>query len=355
MDVVMTSVDRLVGRVRGRQYAVTMSLSTLFGMLSGSGIAVAAMLSRSLLPIMERRGYDKGLSVGTIMAGAMLAPIIPPSIVVIIVGTLADVSIAELLIAGVGPGLLLATLFLGAILVRVKLNPRLAPEEDEARWPTGGEAFWALVRMLPFCVTIFMVMGLILLGIATPSESAATGVVGAIITAAIYRRLSWRMLLRAFSESVIIASMIMLIMASSVMFSQLLAFTGASRALMVTTAELGLPSWVMLVLLLAVPFVLYMFVDQLGLMLITIPIYDPLLRSLEFDPVWFWTLYLINMTLGAITPPFGYIIFAVKGAAQHLQISEIFRASWMFVWLSLLAMVLIAVFPPIATYLPSLI
>jgi tripartite ATP-independent transporter DctM subunit len=355
MEVVLTSVDRLIGRVKGRQYAVSLSLSTLFGMLSGSGIAVAAMLGRALLPVMEKRGYDRTLSVGTIMGGAMLAPIIPPSIVVILVGTLADVSIAKLLIAGILPGLLLASLFLAGALIRVRLNPSLAPADEAARWPSFTEALGAALRMMPFALTIFMVMGLILLGIATPSESAATGVVGAILTAAVYRRLTLRMLVQAMGQAVVISSMILLIMACSVMFSQLLAFTGATKALVSATADLGLPGWAMLTLMLAVPFVLFMFVDQLGLMLIVIPIYDPLLASLGFEPVWFWTLFLINMTLGAVTPPFGYIIFAVKGAAPHVPMAEIFRAAWMFVALSLLAMVLIGVFPGIATFLPGLL
>lgn len=177
---------------------------------------------------------------------------------------------------------------------------------------------------------------------------------GALLTAAYYRKLSWKMIYRSIAEAAVIASMIMIIMASSVMFSQLLAFTGATRALMETTTTLGLPPWAMLILMLGLPFILYMFIDQLGLMLIVIPIYDPLLKILGFDPVWFWMLFLINMTLGAITPPFGYIIFAIKGAAQHLPMTEIFNASWLFVGLTLVAMVLIAIFPEIATFLPSL-
>lgn len=354
MDVVLDAVDKLVGRIRGRQYVLSISLSTVFGMLSGSGIAVAAMLGRSLLPVMEQRGYDRRLSTGTLLAGAMLAPIIPPSIIVIIVGTLADVSIASLLIAGIFPGLLMAALYLGATLVAVRLNPSLAPADEAANRQTVGDVVRAVASLMPFTIIIFMVMGLIILGIATPSESAATGVVGALLTAAYYRRLSWKMLYRSIAEAAVITSMIMIIMASSVMFSQLLAYTGATRALMETTTTLGLPPWAMLLLMLGLPFILYMFIDQLGLMLIIIPIYDPLLKVLGFDPVWFWMLFLINMTLGAITPPFGYIIFAIKGAAQHLTMSEIFSASWLFVGLTLVAMLLIAVFPGIATFLPSL-
>jgi TRAP-type C4-dicarboxylate transport system permease large subunit len=198
-------------------------------------------------------------------------------------------------------------------------------------------------------------MGLIMLGVATPSESAATGVFGAIITAAYYKRLSFRMLYEAVGEAALLASVIMLILCSAVMFTQLLAFTGATAALteVVTTMEVN--RWVMFFMMMLLPFVLCMFIDQLGLMLIVIPIYLPILTALQFDPVWFWLLFLLNITLGAITPPFGYVMFAVKAAAQDVSMGEIFNASWLFVGLTLFGMLVMTLFPDIVTFLPELV
>ena len=355
MEVLLDSIDKLVGRVRGRGYVLSISLSTVLGALSGSGIAVAAMLGRSLLPMMRRRGYDTKLSIGTILAGACLAPIIPPSILAIIVGTLADVSIASLLIAGVLPGLLLAVLFVTACLIKVRINPELAPVEENVETVDLRGKLKAVLGLLPFTVIIFMVMGLIMLGIATPSESAATGVLGAILTAAYYRKLSFRMLYEAVGEAALLASVILLILASAVMFTQLLAFTGATRALTEVITSMDVSASMMFFLMMLIPFILCMFIDQLGLMLVIIPIYLPIIKVMEFDPVWFWLLFLLNITLGAITPPFGYIMFAVKGAAPDVPMKDIFNASWLFVILTLIGMVLMAVFPDIVTLLPRAI
>ncbi len=355
MEVLLDSIDKLVGRVRGRQYVLSVSLSTVLGALSGSGIAVAAMLGRSLLPMMRARRYDTKLSIGTILAGACLAPIIPPSILAIIVGTLADVSIASLLIAGVLPGLMLAGLFLSACMIKIRIDPSLAPANEGGASVNWVGKLKALAGMLPFSIIIFMVMGLIMLGIATPSESAATGVLGAVLTAAYYRKLSVRMLCQAVGEAAVLAGVILLILASAVMFTQLLAFTGATRALTQIVTSMDVSPALMFFLMMLLPFILCMFIDQLGLMLVIIPIYLPIIKAMEFDPVWFWLLFLLNITLGAITPPFGYVMFAVKGAAPDVPMSEIFNASWLFVVLTLFGMVLMAVFPGIVTFLPNAI
>lgn len=356
VDVLFESVDRLVGRVRGRQYVLCIALSTIFGALSGAAMGVAAMMGRTLFPSMLKRGYDAKMSTGSILAGASLAPIIPPSLLAIIIGSIADVSIAGLLIAGILPGLLLAALFLTYLMVRVRFDPKLAPAEKVDAVPafTATDKMIAVARMLPFTLVIFCVMGFILLGVATPSESAATGVAGAILTAAYYRRLSLRMVWESLQTAAFITSMILIIMASSTMFSQLLAFTGATGKLSEFVAALGFEPMLMLFVLLFLPFVLFMFVDQIALLLVMIPIYQPVLVALGFDPIWFWLLMLLNATVGGITPPFGYTMFAFKGSAPHILLGDIYSAVWPFVILILLGMFIIAAFPPIATFLPSL-
>lgn len=356
MDVLFTSVDRLVGKVKGRQYVLIVILSAVFGALSGSGLAVTSMLGRAAIPIIIRRGYDVNLALGCILGGASMAPIIPPSILAIIIGTLADVSIARLLISGVVPGMVLTTLFLGYIFIAVKLDPSKSPPPDlEVSEVTGREKLIALARCMPFMIIIFMVMGLIMLGIATPSESAATGVIGAIITAAIYRNLSWKMIIQSLTSAVAIAATILIIMAMSKMLTQLLAFTGSTRALVDLITGLGLPELPMLLVMLAVPFILCMFVDQIAIMLILIPLFEPIMQTFGFDPVWFWLLFLINMTLGGMTPPLGYDLFALKSVTPGIPLQQIYKAVWPFVMLYILGMAILVAFPGLVTFLPSLL
>jgi len=357
MDVLFNSIDKLVGRVRGRQYVLVVVLSAVFGALSGVAMAVAAMLGRAIMPGMVTRGYDRDIAAGLIIAGASLAPIIPPSLLAIIVGSLADVSIAKLLIAGVVPGLLLGGIFLAYVFVRIALKPDLAPANvsSERGEVSSGEMVMALVRILPFAIVIFSVMGFSLLGIATPSESAATGVLGAIVTASIYRNLSFKMIWQSVMAAITVSAMILAIMAMSKMFTQLLAFTGATSQLVDLVANLGYGPLTMLIIMLAVPFLLCMFIDTIAVILLTIPIYQPVVTALEYDPVWFWLLFLINITLGAITPPFGYTLFAFKAVVPDMSISQVYRAIWPFVILFLIGIVVIIAFPAIATWLPELV
>jgi len=275
----------------------------------------------------------------------------------IIVGSIADVSIAKLLIAGVIPGLFIGGIFLVYVFIRISINRKLAPAatDGERGTVTLNEKIIAVLRTLPFIIVIFSVMGFIMLGIATPSESAATGVVGALITAAIYRNLSYKMIWDSIVSAITISAMILVIMAMSKMFTQLLAFTGATSELVELVANLGYSPIMMLFILLAVPFVLCMFIDTIAVILLTIPIYQPVVDSLGFDPVWFWLLFLVNITLGAITPPFGYTLFAFKAVVPNMTISEVYKATWPFVILFLVGIVSIVAFPGIATWLPNLV
>jgi len=357
MDVLFNSIDKLVGRVKGRQYVLVVVLSAVFGALSGVAMAVAAMLGRAIMPGMVARGYDRNIAAGLIVSGASLAPIIPPSLLAIIVGSIADVSIAKLLIAGFIPGLLLAGIFLIYVFIRIAMNPKLAPANSDSKQGdvTSGEMVWALIRILPFAIVIFSVMGFILMGIATPSESAATGVVGALITAAIYKNLSFKMIWNSVMASITVSAMILAIMAMSKMFTQLLAFTGATSELVELVANLGYGPLTMLIIMLAVPFVLCMFIDTIAVILLTIPIYQPVVDAMGFDPVWFWLLFLINITLGAITPPFGYTLFAFKAVVPDMSISDVYKATWPFVILFLIGIAVIIAVPGIATWLPNLV
>ena len=363
--VLFESVDRLVGGLRGRLYVVTVALACAFGALSGSAVAVAAMLGRSVLPLMTARGYDRRLSAGAVLAGASLAPIIPPSLVAILVGSLADVSIAALLVAGIVPGLLIAGLALAVTLVRAGPDPAavayptgaaVAPGPD--RPPAGppgaakGSAFGALLRMMPFLLVIASVMGLILAGVATPSESAATGCLGALLVAALFGRATPRALAEAVAAATRTSCAILVIVACATLFAQLLSLAGATRGLVEAMAGLGLGPDATFLVLMAVPFVMCMVVDWLAFMLLAIPIYGPIVAAQGYDPVWFWTLFMINLTVGSMTPPFGYTLFALKGASD-LSTRDLFAAAWPVVAVFVAGMALLWAFPPLVTALPA--
>lgn len=350
VNLLFNSIDRLVGELHGRLYVVSIALATVFGALSGSAAAVAAMLGRSVLPLMQDRNYDTRSSIATVLAGASLAPIIPPSLLAIILGSLADVSIAGLLVAGIIPGLLFAALTLGYIMIKERKR-----EMPQQKIQQEGSALRAVFGMMPFLLVIFAVMGLILLGIATPSESAATGVVGALIVSASYGRLDMKMLWEAVASAVTISVLILIIVVSAKLFSQLLSFAGATRGLVELIAEIGLgPNLTFLVMML-IPFVLCMFIDQFAFMLLAIPIYQPIVIAMGFDPIWFWMLFLINLTVGSITPPFGYTLFALQGANERLTITQVFSAAWPVVVIFLTGMIILWLLPGLTTFIPSLL
>jgi len=290
---------------------------------------------------------------GMILGGASLAPVIPPSVLVIIIATLANVSVAGLLVAGVLPGLMLAGLFIGYAMLRIRLNPALAPESTgPARALPIGRA---ILFCLPFFGLIVLVLGLILMGIATPSESAAIGVTGALVIAGMFRKLTVNLLTDALRAAALMTAMILIIMASSTLFSQLLAISGASRQITALVTALDLSPGLMVLAMMLIVFAFCMFVDQVAVMLIVIPIYLPVITLLQIDPLWFWMMMLLNVTVGGITPPFGYAMFAFRGAAQGVSMSELFQASWAFVGLFVVGMLILSAAPWLATWLPGFV
>lgn len=352
IKILFNAVDALVGNFRARLYAVSITLSTLFGALSGSAMAVAAMMGSSLLPEMQARKYDRNLSIGTILAGASLAPIIPPSVMAVVLGILSKVSISALLIAGILPGLLLAGAFLLYAVVRGWLDPAVAPLSDRAAlpWRTRGRT---VLKAAPFLLIIVTILGLILGGVATPTEAAAAGCVAAVVICAIFGELRLPTLIEALRSTAWVTAMIMIIMVSSVSFSQLLNMTGVTFELVAFVTELALPLVLMFILLQAVPFILCMFIDQIALMIMLVPLYQPIVSALGFDPLWFWTIFLVNMSIGGITPPFGYTLFALQGVTQGVPIQAIYRAVLPFIFIFLAVIALLALVPDIILFLPS--
>jgi len=345
IGTLVSATDRLIGGFRGRHYVLGITVSTILATLSGSAMGSAAMLSRSVYPEMRKRGYDQNMSIGVLIGGACLAPIIPPSVLAVIIAILAQVSVRDMFLAGIVPGLLIFVMIVCYIMLRVKMRPDLAPVDAGYQRPTGREMVKAVGLLLPFTLVIGGVVGSIAFGIATPNESAVAGVAGALIVAAIFRKLNGQMMFEALKSTTLTTTMVLAIMLSSQLFTQILAFSGTSRFIRQYIEYVDVSPTLMLFIMMAIPFVLCMLLDEIAAMLILIPIYTPILPFLAIDPVAFWVLFLINMTLGAMTPPVGYVLFVIKGAIGDVSMQTIFGAVIPYVVIFLTAMVVLASFP----------
>jgi tripartite ATP-independent transporter DctM subunit len=353
VSIVLDAVTKWVAGLRGSLSLVAVGAGTLFGTMSGSAMSGVAVLGSTLAPEMRRRGYSKEMSLGPILGSGCLAMIIPPSVLAVLLGSLGQIPVGDLLISGVLPGLLLAGLYAAYILVRVHLNPELAPE-TAGRAYSWSERIQAAVSISPVLIVTFMVWGVMLFGIATPSEAAAIGVVGALVVIAIYRRLSWEVIRASLLDTVKISGMVFLIIISASAFSQILAFTGTTAKIVSFASESGYAPMTILIGMMVTMVVLGSFLDELALLMISIPIYMPVVSALAFDPVWFGLLMLLTLEIATISPPYGLALFVLKGVVPDASMGDVWKASVAYMSLSILALILIMGFPPIATWLPSL-
>ncbi len=347
-------LDRWVGRIPGRLGLIAVVSATLFSTMSGSTMATTAMLGSLLVPEMERRGYRKPMSLGPVMGSGGLAMLIPPSALAILLAALAQISVGGLLIAGVIPGLIIAFLYASYILIRCWLRPSIAPPYDVSPVTLPKKLRDTLIYILPLGSIIFLVVGVIFLGMATPSEAAALGAGGTVILARIYGRMNWKILGKCLLGSIRVTAMMFMIILGSMTFSQILAFSGASAGLIKTIVGIQMPPIVLLVVMQIVLVFLGCFMDNLSMVMVAIPIYLPVIQALHFNPLWFSLLMLINMEMANTTPPFGLLLFVMKGVAPpDTTMSDIYRAGYPFLLCDAVVMILIMAFPDIALYLPG--
>jgi tripartite ATP-independent transporter DctM subunit len=348
-------MDKWMGRLPGRLGLLAVAGGTLFATLSGSGLASVAMLGTVLTPEMEKRGYTKPMSLGPILGSAGLAIMIPPSALAVLLASLGLISIGKLLIAIIVPGLLMATLYAAYIIVRCQLQPAIAPAYEIVPTPLSEKIGAAARYVLPLGSVIFLVTGVIFLGIATPSEAAAFGAIGTLILAASYRKLNWGTLKKSTFGTLRVTVMMFMVITGAKAFSQILAFTGATEGLSELAVGLPLPPIVIIIAMQVILLVLGTFMDIVSIMMITLPIYMPVVQALGFDTVWFGALMLLNMEMAATTPPFGLTLFVMKGVAPpDTTMGDIYRAGLPFLGCDLIALSLMIAFPTVVLWLPSL-
>ena len=353
---VIDGIERLVRQVPGRLAVVAVVAGTVFSAISGSTIATTAMLGSLMLPVMLARGYNPVLATGPIMAIGAVDMLIPPSALTVLLGSLSGISISKLLIGGVVPGMMLSVAFVGYIVARATANPALAPATVvEER--TGWARYELLVcYVLPLVSIFVVVIGAMSGGIATPTESAALGALATMALAAAYRSLSFDALLKALRGTVGISAMILFIILGATTFSQILSFSGATEGIVSRILGAGLTPFAILAGMMLLLIFLGIFVDQVSMMLITLPVFMPIVQRLGIDLIWFGVLYLICMQLGLLLPPHGLLLMTMKGVApKEVTMAHIFRAVVPYVAMSLVLLIIIIMVPAIATWLPNVL
>jgi tripartite ATP-independent transporter DctM subunit len=346
----------LIRRVPGRLSVIAIVAGTVFSAISGSTIATTALLGSLMLPTMLARGYDPRMAMGPIMGIGGVDMLIPPSALTVLLGSLAGISIAGLLIGGIVPGLALSLMFVGYIIARAVLDPALAPDIAAPDASPAGAARWLpfLTYVVPFVLIFALVVGAMTAGWATPTEAAALGATGTIAAAALYRSLTLRNLMRALTGTVAVSGTILFIIVGATTFAQVLSFSGVVNGLIGEVTGLGLSPAALVIAMLLILLFLGCFVDQVSMMLITLPFFMPLVQRYGIDPLWFGVLFLICMQLGLLTPPFGLLLFTMKGVAPPaITMRQVYRAALPYAAMGLLMLALILAWPPLATWLPS--
>lgn len=353
--MVTDAVDKVLGRVPGRLSLVAVGVGVLLGAPIGISGGCIGILGRVLLPEMRARGYKNEMSLGPIIATGTLAILIPPSALAVFMGAIGQVSVSKLLLAITMPGILLAVLMGGYIVVRCLMNPSLAPTYDVGKISLKEKLKSSVYYLVPVGVILLAVMGSVFFGLATPSESAALGVVACILVAVMYKQFSWKMLFRACRSTVRITVMVFFIVVGSISFGRLLATSGAVTEMVDWAVNLDVPPLVIIAFTQIVMLILGAFMDPASIVMITVPIFFPMVKELGFDMLWYATISLLSVQLGLISPPFGLDVYTMKALAPpDVSLGDCFKASMPYFGWGLATLVIIFFVPEVATWLPSI-
>ena len=349
------AIDKLIAKVPGRLSLVAVAGGTVFSTLSGSSMANTALLGTTLMPEMRRRGYHRSMAMGPILGTGGIAMLIPPSSLAVLLGSLSGISIAGILIAGAIPGLIMAVVHFSYVMIRCTLNPSLAPAYDMPAMTKWERVRPILIYVVPLLSLFGVVVGSILVGIATPTESASLGTIGAVLAAACYRSLTWRGLWRSMVETGKLAVMIYFIIAASLTFSQILAFSGATAGLLSMIQQIEPTPLSLLVAMMLLMLVMGCFMDPVSIMLITLPFFIPMAEMIQIDLIWFGVLMLLALEIGQTTPPFGMLLFVMRGVAPpDITMRHIYAAVTPFVLLEIGILAFLIMVPGAVTWLPAL-
>ena len=359
-------IYKVLGGVKGGLASATIIASTILAAMVGVIGAAVVTMGIIALPAMLKRHYDPKIAMGSIMAGGTLGILIPPSILAIIYAVVAEQSVGELFIGAVIPGLMLSGLYIGYVSVRCYINPKLGPPIPVEERVSNAEKVKLMGNMAAPIILIMVVLGVIFTGVATPVEAAGIGTFGAFIVAAIHRKLDWQTIREASVTTLKASAMVIWIMFGATIFVGLYVIEGGQQFVQETMQGYGLGPWGILVVMMILLVVLGMFLDWVGILLLCVPIFVPIIKSLGAeaygfeDPndlvLWFGVLYLVNMQMSFLSPPFGYALFYLRGVApDYIPMSDIFKSALPFLGLQILGLLLCMEFPQIITWLPKVV
>jgi C4-dicarboxylate transporter DctM subunit len=349
-DDLYTAAHNWLSWLPGGLAISSIATCTGFAAISGSSPATAATVGLVSIPEMIKRGYNRKLAVGSIAVGGTLGILIPPSITMIIYGVITEVSIGKLFVAGIIPGIILSFILSIAIALAVKVKPDLAPRIQAVSW---GERVSSLKHVWAFVVLALSIMGSIYAGIATPTESAAIGATLSLVIALLYRRLTVKSIHGALLRTVAVTAMIMFLVIGGSVFAFLLSTLTIPQYVTESITALNVSRWSIMIMINFILLVMGCLLDPMAIMVIILPIIFPIVTRLGFDPVWFGIVVTINVEMGMITPPVGLNLFILKGAVPGIDMKDIVRGSLPFLLLLMLGLIIIMVFPSLATWLPG--
>jgi tripartite ATP-independent transporter DctM subunit len=341
----------VLGNRPGGLALATIGACAGFSAISGSTNATAATMATVTIPEMRRRRYDMGLAAGTVAAGGSLGILIPPSVIFIVYGILTEQSIGKLFAAGILPGILLCGLFFLTIMIRVKINPELAPPGPKTTLRRKIRSFAGVLETLALFA---MVMGGLFFGIFTPTEAAAVGAFLTLAIALLRRQLSWQGFVQSLSDTTRISCMVMVIVTGAVVFGHFMAITRVPFELAGWVGSLPLPPSAIMGLIILVYLFGGCFMDALAMIMLTVPIFFPVVQALGFDPIWFGVIIVLVTEMGVITPPVGVNVYVVHGVAKDIPLETIFRGVFPMLLALLVCNLILMLFPQVALFLPGL-
>lgn len=359
-------IYKVLGGVKGGLASATIIASTILAAMVGVIGAAVVTMGIIALPAMLKRHYDPKIAMGSIMAGGTLGILIPPSILAIIYAVVAEQSVGELFIGAVIPGLMLSGMYIAYVTVRCYINPVLGPAIPVEERISNAEKLRLVGKMAAPITLVVVVLGIIFSGVATPVEAAGIGTFGAFIVAAIHRKLDWPTVREACTTTLKASAMVIWIMFGATIFVGLYVLEGGQQFVQDALAATGLGPWGILILMQILLVVLGMFLDWVGILLLCVPIFVPIIKALgaaafglnnpEDLVLWFGVLYLVNMQMSFLSPPFGYALFYLRGVApDHIPMTDIFKSALPFLALQIVGLVLCMLFPEIITWLPNLV
>jgi tripartite ATP-independent transporter DctM subunit len=355
MERLFTAFRMILAPVRGALFAVVILTATVFAMATGIVGAAVTVLGIMAAPIMIKTGYDAKLSAGAIAAGGTLGILIPPSVMLIVMGPVLGVSVAELYAAAFGPGFLLAGLYLVYLLGRAFLNPKLGPPVPKEERVHSIYVLWreVVVGVVPLLGLIAATLGSILAGLATPTEASAIGALGAMILAASYRKVTYAGLKRAVLATTATSSMVLFLAMTSNIFGAVFARLGTANWITESMLALPLPPTVMLIFVIVLIFLLGWPFEWPAIILVFLPIFYPVVAALKFDMIWFGALVAVTLQTAFLSPPVAMSAYYLKQVVKDWSLATIYKGMFEFMILQVIAITLIIVFPKIATYLPD--